>query len=272
MISDNCSSDGTERLCQELETRDQRIRYHRNSTNLGMTGNYQAGLERTTGEYIAFLHDNDLFHQDLLARWAGALDRCPSAAFVFNGLEVIDFDNRHVRYWFHPYPPLIQPGTILLDEMLTCWGSPVHGMVMVRRRCLDVVGPFDSKRFPNLGDVDMWMRLAGQFDIVYLREPLIRARVREKKHFAETWLVQEELYQLHRVNIRRRYADESHLMQQALRKLDRRRVVYWCRQLIGQARRGQFEQVLEGIFVFRRSSSKPLQVIGKLVAPLATRA
>jgi len=271
VISDNCSSDETEHLCHELETRDGRIRYYRNNTNLGMTGNYQAALERTIGEHVAYLHDDDLYHPDLLTKWADALDRYPSAAFVFNATEKIDFENQHVRYWFHHYPPLIQPGTILLDEMLTRWGSPVRGTVMVRRRCVDTAGPFDSKRFPNIGDVDMWMRLAGQFDVAYLREPLIRSRVRERGHFAESWLVMEEQYQLHRLNIRRRYENEPYLMQEALEKLDRRRVLHWCRQLMGWARRGQFERVVEGISAFRRSSSKTLQVVGNLIAPFATR-
>ena len=270
VISDNCSSDETEYICRELERRDGRIRYYRNNVNLGMAGNYQAALERTAGEYIAFLHDNDLFHPDLLAKWAGALDRYPSAAFVFNALEVIDFENRHVRYWFHPYPSLIQPGIILLDEMLTRWGSPVFGMTMVGRKYLDAVGPFDSKRFPNVGDVDMWMRLAGQFDVAYLREPLIRARVRESNHFAESWRVREESYQLQHLNICRRYENESHLMRQALRKLDRRRATYWCRLLVAYARKRQFERVLEGISVFRSSSSKTLQIVGKIMAPLVT--
>lgn len=271
VISDNASSDETERICRDFERVDERIRYYRNRINLGMTGNYQAALERTTGAYIAFLHDNDLFHPDLLAKWASALDRYPSAALVFNSLEAIDFENRHVRYWFHPYPSLIRPGMNLLDDMLTRWGSPVHGMVMMRSSVVDAVGPFDWKRFPNLGDVDMWMRLAGRFDVAYVREPLIRVRVRERNHFADTWSVQEELYQLHRLNICRRYDNDPPGMQEALKKLDRRRLPYWFRQILSQVRRGQFERAVEGITVFKRSSSLTLQIVARLISLFCAR-
>lgn len=267
VISDNASSDETEQICREFERVDRRIRYYRNNTNLGMTGNYQAALERATGQYIAFLHDNDLFHPDLLIKWTDALDRYSSAALVFNSLEAIDFENRHVRYWFHPYPPLIRPGMKLLDEMLTRWGSPVYGMVMIRASALETVGPFDSERFPNLGDVDMWMRIAGRFDVAYICESLIRVRVREKNHFADAWSVQEELYNLHRLNICRRYENDLTLMQEALKRLDRRRASHWFRLMLGQIRRGQIERATKGIPVCGRSSSPMLKTVARIITP-----
>ena len=233
-----------------------------------MTGNYRAAFDRSSGEYVAFLHDSDLFSPDLLSQWVAALERYPSAAFVFNSLETIDFEDRHIRYWFHEYPPLIRPGYKLRDEMLSQWGSPVFGMTMVVRKCVAHVGLFDPDRFPNLGDVDMWMRLAAKFDVAYIRTPLIRARIREPKHFTETWRVSLELYQLHHLNISRRYEGRALRQKTALFWLDVRRAPFWIRQWLGYVRKGDTKMVSEGRKTFLESNSILLRILGKVVTPI----
>ena len=268
IINDNCSSDETQKICVEFEKCDNRIRYYRNDTNLGLTGNYQAAFERSSAEYVAFLHDSDLYHPDLLKEWLDALKRFPSAAFVFNSIEAIDFKDQHIRTWFHKYPPLIQPGLKLRDDLLSHWGSPVNGMVMLNRKCVEDVGMFDMNRFPVLGDVDMWMRLAAKFDVAYIRTPLIRAREREANHFAETWQVLEELYQIHYLNTSRRYKDNSVKQKLELFFLSMRRSISWTRYWLGYARRGNTEMTLGGGQIFQESTSMYLWVLSKVMTQI----
>ena len=52
IINDNCSSDETESICREFAKQDNRIRYYRNQTNLGLTGNYQAAFDRSSEKYV----------------------------------------------------------------------------------------------------------------------------------------------------------------------------------------------------------------------------
>lgn len=268
IINDNCSSDETESICRELVKKDNRIRYYRNKTNLGLTGNYQAAFDRSSEKYVAFLHDSDLYHPDLLSHWVEALERYPSAAFVFNSVEAIDFEDRHLAYWFHEYPPLIQPGFKLRDEMLSQWGCPINGMVMVNRECIEDVGMFDPNRFPVLGDVDMWMRLAAKFDVAYIRKPLIRGRSREANHFAENWPVFAELYQIHHLNMSRRYEGKPAYQKIRLFFLSVRRSFTWTRYWFGFARRGDTKMALEGGQTFQESRSILLRVLGKVMTPI----
>ena len=268
IINDNCSSDETQKICVEFEKCDNRVRYYRNDTNLGLTGNYQAAFERSSAKYVAFLHDSDLYHPDLLNEWLGALKKFPSAAFVFNSIEAIDFKDQHIRNWFHEYPPLIKPGFKLRDELLGQWGSTICGMVMVNRKCVEDVGMFDPARFPVLGDVDMWMRLSAKYDVAYLQKILIRTRMREANHFAENWNVLEELYQIHHINIARRYENKPTHRKFALLRLDVRRSFFWLRQWLGHARRGNKKMVYEGAQVFLETRSMFLRVLGKVIAPI----
>lgn len=266
IISDNVSSDNTEAVCRDYARRDPRIQYYRNSSNLGVIGNYQAAFSRASCDYLAYLHDNDRFHPELLSRWVQALDRYPTAAFVFNAMAMIDFQGRVVQTRTYRYPELITPGTVLLDEMLTRWGSPVYGMVMVRRACVLDVGPFDDARFPNLGDVDMWMRLAAKYDVVYLRDILIEGRIREKNHFANHWHIYEESYAIQRVNIERRHQQGSKGRAASLRALDRVYTYYCCRMVFGWLRRGRFNLAKECILGFCRCPIVPLRWAGRTLS------
>jgi glycosyltransferase involved in cell wall biosynthesis len=268
IINDNCSSDETESICREFMKHDNRISYYRNEINIGLTGNYQAAYNRSSSQYVAFLHDSDLYHPDLLKEWLGALKKFPSAAFVFNSIEAIDFKDQHIRTWIHEYPPLIQPGSKLRDDLLSHWGCPVNGMVMLNRKCVEDVGMFDMKRFPVLGDVDMWMRLSAKFDVAYMRTLLIRARERESNHFAENWKVMEELYQIHHLNISRRYENNAVKQKFELFFLSVRRSFAWTRYWLGYARRGNTEMTLTGGQMFQESTSIYLRLLGKVMTQI----
>jgi len=269
IISDNCSPDETEKICREYAKRDARVRYYRNSRNLGMVGNYNVALSRARGEYVAIVHDGDIYRRDLIEKWVNALDTYPSAAFVFNALEAVDYFGRHKRFYYHPYPPFME-GLRLLDEMLTRWDSPVFGMVMLRKSCYEAVGPFDES-LGFVGDVDMWMRLLLKFDVAYIREPLIQIIPREPGHPLSrvNWEHLQNLEQLHRLNIQRRYAQDPKALRLALRRLRRRRDRFWLWNLLLCLKNRDGRAFREGLSCLRGSSSLLLRVAGVVAQPFA---
>jgi glycosyltransferase involved in cell wall biosynthesis len=180
IVSDDCSPDGTEALCREYARRDPRVRYRRNQKNLRMPGNLNAGIAEARGTYVANLHDGDLYRADLLEKWAGALDRHPSAAFVFNQYEAGE-PGGPTRLFKSDLPECIDGREFILKHFTAQFGSPVHGTVMARKACYDAVGPFDAKYSFN-SDIEMWLRLALRYDVAYVAEPLILITPREKTH------------------------------------------------------------------------------------------
>jgi glycosyltransferase involved in cell wall biosynthesis len=174
VISDDCSTDATEEICRELETRDARVRYRRNKRRLLMPGNLNAALSDVNGDFIANLHDGDLYDPSLLEQWHSALQACPDAAFVFNAYRHLAADGSVREITRENLPPCV-PGRVLLEQIyFRRWrfGSPIWGTVMARRAAYDAVGPFDE-RFGFYADVDMWMRLAERFSIAYVDDPLL---------------------------------------------------------------------------------------------------
>lgn len=67
VISDNASTDGTEAACIEYAQQDKRIRYVRQTKNLGPTANFNAVLAGATGEYFMWLADDDWLDHNYLA-------------------------------------------------------------------------------------------------------------------------------------------------------------------------------------------------------------
>ena len=174
IISDNCSPDNTQQVCLEYEKRDSRIKYRRNERNLGMTGNLNACIRASSGEYIANLFDGDIYDPTLLEKWSRYLNTYPQAAFVFNAYRDLDTDGKE-RAIHREQLPECFPGYFLLDNVFfkRWWfGSPVFGTVMARRSVYEEAGFFDE-RFGFFSDVDMWMRLAERYHIAYVNEPLI---------------------------------------------------------------------------------------------------
>jgi glycosyltransferase involved in cell wall biosynthesis len=179
IISDDCSQDETEEVCRHYERRDPRIRYFRNKTNLGMPGNLNAAIEHAEGTYIANLHDGDIHHPELLAKWKQALDQCPSAAFVFNDYRAVLKDGSEHIYTA-PFKSLFS-GTELATSYFRTVTSAVWGTVMVRASAYRQFGLFDPK-FGFISDVDMWLRLASHHDVAYVAEPLITLGERPVDH------------------------------------------------------------------------------------------
>lgn len=197
IVCDDCSPDDTEEVVRGYQQHDSRIFYRRNERNLRMPENMNAGIRQARGEYIANLHDGDLYHPHLLEKWKSALDRNPGAAFVFNQYVTLTPDG-DARIDKEDLPEVFSGSRLLEEVYFRRWrfGSPVWGTVMARRSAYEDVGLFDA-RFGFLADVDMWLRLAENYDVAYVAEPLIRIISHDK--LPQQFMLDDEASLLHRM-------------------------------------------------------------------------
>lgn len=66
IISDNASSDDTQAICEEYARRDKRVRYVRQSENIGMVANFQFVLDGAIGEYFMWAAHDDIWSPNWL--------------------------------------------------------------------------------------------------------------------------------------------------------------------------------------------------------------
>jgi glycosyltransferase involved in cell wall biosynthesis len=89
IICDNASTDKTAEICRSYASRDSRIRYHRNATNLGVSRNFNLSFHLSRGEYFKWAAANDLCAIDMIERCVEVLDQRPDAVLCFAETRII---------------------------------------------------------------------------------------------------------------------------------------------------------------------------------------
>jgi GT2 family glycosyltransferase len=205
IVSDDCSTDGTLECVAELAASDSRIRLIKTPRNLGMAGNANFAVAHSSRPYIALLHHDDIYRDDLLEKWLAVMQRHADVAYVFNAYAVdqssridskLPLDERVEGRWF------------LEQWLFPSWGCVVRGTAMIRRSWWEKV---DGMRleFDLLADVDLWMRLAARAAVGYVSQPLITVRHSRPDDYPQLykggegfWQRQRYLYEIHAANRR----------------------------------------------------------------------
>ena len=90
IICDNASTDQTDVLCRAYAERDRRVRYHRNTLNLGAARNYQLAFEMSSAPYFRWAAYDDLIAPELLARCVEVLDREASVVLAYPKTKLLE--------------------------------------------------------------------------------------------------------------------------------------------------------------------------------------
>ncbi len=90
VISDNASTDATEEICKEYRANDERIRYYRNSRNMGATWNNNRVFELAQGEYFKWAAHDDVCEPEFLEECVEVLDRDPDVVLAYPWTKNID--------------------------------------------------------------------------------------------------------------------------------------------------------------------------------------
>jgi len=180
IVVDDASTDATVEIARSFH--DPRIRRFCNRVNRGLVGNWNRCIELARGAYVCIFHQDDVMMPGNLAAKVSFLDSYPTAGFVHsNVLQVGPQGELLSEYWSPKLGPEdvgLQAGAVVLDKLLRGGNAVCAPSVVLRRACLDAVGPFDG-RLPYTADWEMWMRTAVFVDVGYFIEPLVKYRRHE---------------------------------------------------------------------------------------------
>lgn len=90
IISDNNSTDDTEKICQEFVRIDSRVKYFRQVTNIGMLQNFNYLKKNAAGKYFMWAASDDKWHQNYLAEAVNILEENSECISVFSHFELFD--------------------------------------------------------------------------------------------------------------------------------------------------------------------------------------
>jgi glycosyltransferase involved in cell wall biosynthesis len=180
LVRDNASTDETRKVVQSFS--DPRIHYRRHAENVGPTENVIGGCREARGDFIANLHDDDVWEPDFLEKMVPPLQQNSDASIAFSDHYIIDANgvidpartHRNTHRWKRH---LLKPGLhcplhhlALVDKSI-----PLSMAAVVRRSAID------WSDIPNLPSCyDFWLTYLvcrdGQAGY-YVPERLTRYRV-----------------------------------------------------------------------------------------------
>jgi len=190
IISDNASTDATQRICLEYARKDQRIRYRRNPTNIGAARNFNLLFQLSLGEYFKWAAHDDICAPDYLSRCVDILDNHPSVVLCHPRTTVI----HEAGSYLHDYPFTLNVSahdvqTRFIDLLLIDhWCVEVFGLiraqVLRKTRLIDSYAGSDKILLAQLALYGPFMQIP---DILFFNRKRSPARVFPTYRARECW-------------------------------------------------------------------------------------
>lgn len=222
IVADDCSTDGTQQYVQELsasliEQENDRLVYHRNSSNQGHSATMNAGVAIASGDWIKPVDDDDYLAPNCIEEIIQAItayerqkSQNSTSQVVICSCQAAQVDPSETEL---TRTRIIGPGTVFyipqedihygmfLEQVP--FGTPIQ--VAYRKEAFIKSGGWDSSLDANCDDIDSWMRISQFGDAVFINKCLAYRTIWPgaynqqfslKKRLDTNILIKEKLYQL----------------------------------------------------------------------------
>jgi len=156
IIIDDASTDDTKEVIQSIN--DKRIVYIRNSTNKGANFSRNTGLKKSTGEYIAFLDDDDYYSDETKLKKQVELFH-ENKNLVFCGCGYFDKSTGKKRF------PVVKGN--ISEKLLLNYSDIETSTILIKSKTIEKIGFLDEK-LPSEQNHDFFYRISkkGEFDFI----------------------------------------------------------------------------------------------------------
>jgi glycosyltransferase involved in cell wall biosynthesis len=167
VVVDDCSADDT--VARVRAAADENVRLVQLPRNVGAAAARNAGIAEAGGELVAFLDADDEWRPQKLERQVALIARRPKMSFVSCQCGFIGVDGEVHAIFRQEFAPAtgFEAWRVLLAY--TFVATPT---VLTRRALLVKLGGFDPALIIG-EDQDMWIRLALEGEVGFIREPLV---------------------------------------------------------------------------------------------------
>lgn len=191
IICDDSTNDDVQNIVKRYSPFNSNIIYCRNNPPLGGFGlhNCQKCLELSSGEYINYLFDDDLFHIEKIKKMLPHLMNDENLSLVTSHRKIIDEKGQSMpslpsSMQLFDKPTTIEGKTLIrfmLKNMLNVVGEPTT-VLFKKRNIQKKFGCFNGKQYRCLTDLAMWMELLSTGNGLYLPDTLSYFRVHSRQN------------------------------------------------------------------------------------------
>lgn len=165
IVVDDGSTDGTPEHVQEFDDRIKLIR----QKNQGIAGARNTGIKSSTGDFVAFLDHDDIWHEEKISAQLKCFEQHSEAGCVFTEFKRWDDNEAPVFPDEHLDPTDLENDFCGWIYHLLILDNPLFGTVLFRREVVDSVGEFDNS-LPPSDDWDYVIRASRQYQFYKLRQ------------------------------------------------------------------------------------------------------
>ena len=197
VVVDDGSTDGSEEVIRPY-LGGKGVKHLRHDRNRGIPSARNSGIRNSSGEYIAFLDQDDIWMPGKLEKQVAVLskDRHREIGLVFTDIYY-NYDGEYIR---EAYPHKIIPARInmlprgevfkslFMRNYIPCITT------LIPRRVFSEIGLLDENINGGTDDYDLFLRINGRYDIHYVDEPLAAKRVHEENYSYIPRLQDDQLY------------------------------------------------------------------------------
>lgn len=191
LVIDDGSTDNSKKIVASYH--DHRVRYIYQK-NRGFSAAVNRGIKESSGSLIGFIGQDDLWMPKKLELQARYFSEHKDIGIVHSNYYVINSRERIIGVIKAKVPVSSAKQEVVTRLFLNNFIG--FETVLVKRKCFDEVG-FLDERMVGFSDHDMWLRIAGSFNIGYLDLLLVKkrdhgfrlSRVREETVLRDEFLV-----------------------------------------------------------------------------------
>lgn len=165
IVSDG-STDNTKEVVKIIQKKYPNIYFYEYFPNRGANYARNYGVNKSKGNFIAFLDDDDEWLESKLKKQIECFIKNPNVGLVYTGVNNIYLDD-NIFYISLPKKHKNIDKEILFHNIISTTST-----VCVRKDILLDVGGFDEE-LPALQDYDLWIRICQKYCIYGIEEPLI---------------------------------------------------------------------------------------------------
>ena len=175
LIVDNASTDDTPAVVARYAAQDPRVRFVRNTENIGVIANYNLGMELARGEYVCCMGDDDAVLPGNFERKLALLEANAQIGLVYSLWQRMDQHGRSLGVCM--WPGLLRHSYVggraeFLDLLPACY---IHlQSVVFRSELFEKCGGFDLRPEMAAGqDWDMLLRWVYNTETAFIAEPMV---------------------------------------------------------------------------------------------------
>lgn len=160
-----------------------RVKYVVNEINEGAQYSRNIGILNSSGEYVAFLDDDDLWDKNKIKCQLEYFNN-PEIGMVFCEGYIFENDNLSDVRTYQPHP--VFDKIITLEMLLEKDYIGTTSQALVKKECFAGVGLFDPE-MPARQDYEMWIRIATKYSIIGSPKSLFYHRIHAGEQISKNY-------------------------------------------------------------------------------------